>query len=140
MHAAMEQQKDLQKENMEQGISGGNKSHFQRTPAFVYSAIQAALLECQAMAAGSSSAHAEDSTQFGQLDPSAEQGSGIFPAPRGGFSDVGPHAAGKPKPTTWPLLQSMIKASMRSGYFEFYAGFKHTSAMHTIFLGPCIQS
>jgi hypothetical protein len=115
MRAAMAQQMALKQKNRQHGVStSSRKSFFQRTPAFIYWAAQAALQELQAMPADNSPAYAEDSTQPVPLDPSAAssgQAAAAVRPPGGGFTDVGPHAACKPKATTWPVLQSMIKAS-----------------------------
>ena len=73
------------------------ESYFQRTPAFVASAIQAAL----GALAQAAPAHEQDPGDVAMSVPLAP--------PTGGFTDVGQHSKQKPKPTTWPLLQAMMK-------------------------------
>ena len=89
MHSIIRQQQ-AKKQEEKQNPSGGRKSHFQRTPAFIHSAVQAAL-------------RAVSSQQMSSSTP--------FPPPRGGFTDVGLHTGGKARATSWPLVQSMIKVS-----------------------------
>jgi hypothetical protein len=105
MHAAIQEQKALKQEE-KKGLHGGTKSCYQCTPAFILSAIQVALAQCVQAAGDNSTSGAQLSSFLG--GSKAKQ---PFPPPRGGFTDVGLHTGGQPKATTWPVLQSMIKAS-----------------------------
>lgn len=94
MHAAISKQQALKQKEKTEGIAAtGRRSHFQRTPAFIQSAVQYALKQVRR----------DEQQQLGG-EHDAE-----FPPPRGGFTDVGQHTGGKPKATTWPLLQSVVK-------------------------------
>lgn len=106
MHAVIQEQKALKQEEKKKGLHGA-KSCYQCTLAFILSAVQAALAQCMNMPGDSSTAHVQLSSFLGS--PKAKQ---AFPPPRGGFTDVGLHTGGEPKATTWPVLQSMIKASV----------------------------
>lgn len=101
MHAIIQQQQALKQKEKAGKLEGKRRSHFQRTPAFIHSAVQAAL----AALAADQEAGGGSSGAFSAGD----QATVPFPPPRGGFTDVGKHTGGNPKATSWPLLQSMIK-------------------------------
>lgn len=91
MHEIIKQQSDLKQREKQKGCKGQTsaRSHFQRTPAFVHSAVQAAL-EVMSKTAVS------------------------FPPPRGGFTDVGKHTGSEPRATTWAVLQAVLKVRLRA--------------------------
>lgn len=102
MHAIIQQQHALKQKEKAGKLEGKRRSHFQRTPAFIHSVVQAALA---ALAAGQKPGGSSASV--------GDQDTVPFPPPRGGFTDVGKHTGGNPKATSWPLLQSMIKVGLR---------------------------
>lgn len=101
MHSIIQKQQALKQKEKQQGVKR-YRSHFQRTPAFIQSALQAALATLAARA------QQEQSAAGGMGQEVAEV---PFPPPKGGFTDVGLHTGGQPKATAWPVLQSMVKVS-----------------------------
>jgi hypothetical protein len=70
------------------------KSGFQRTPAFILAVIKDALVQVQ---------------QQQQQQACGRQKS----MPRGGFTDVGLHTGGMPRPTAWPLVQQTFQVCVQ---------------------------
>lgn len=101
MHKIIRKQQALKQKDKGKGVTSG-RSDFQRTPAFIQSAVQAAL---EALAAQA------------QLEQHRAGGTGQavgevpFPSPKGGFTDVGLHTGSQPKATAWPVLKSMVEVS-----------------------------
>lgn len=108
MHSIIKEQHAHKKQERATGIDGNDRSYYQRTPAFVLSAVHAAL------AALAAEEQQEDSQVFGEdllhrIISRADADDVDFPPPRGGFTDVGEHSNSQARPTTWALLQSVLK-------------------------------
>jgi hypothetical protein len=104
MHSIIQKQHALKQKEKREGVKS-DKSHLQRTPAFIQSAVQAALENLAAQEAQHEQHAAEGMAQAVAVDKAP------FPPPKGGFTDVGLHTGSQPKATAWPVLKSMVQVS-----------------------------
>jgi hypothetical protein len=98
VHSIIQEQHAKKKQDRD-GIKGTDRSHYQRTPAFVLSAVHTAL--------GVLDDEEEEEEAAGRA---AKKVADIaFTPPRGGFTDVGEHSGSQARSTAWALLQSVLK-------------------------------
>lgn len=95
MHAIIAKQKQLK--GKEKLGNAQQKSHFQRTPAFLLCVLEAAL----------GVVSSPDAALSGVVDVDKIS----IRAPQGGFTDVGKHTGTQPKATCWPTLTSTLKVN-----------------------------
>lgn len=106
MHSIIQEHRSRKQKEKQKGVDNSNRSHYQRTPAFILSAVEAALATIAA------DVQPADESLEDFLDIQESEGvSAAVPLnpPRGGCPDVGPHTGSKPLATTWVVLQGVIK-------------------------------
>jgi hypothetical protein len=101
MHIIIQKQLARKQEDRAEGVgSGGDRSDYQCTPAFILSAVEAAIATLAAQ-------------EQQQANSAAQEVPDVpFRPPRGGFTDVGLHTGSQPKATTCPLLLSVFKVRL----------------------------